>query len=165
MFLPCIFFSQLFFSKTVIEIRILKSLVMSLPLLWTQHRPCWPPRGQQVSHHRWIWEFHYSQAMKHTSEGIHSGFETQGYVTGSSKQGYQWPNKKDWCPSKIKQKLYISHFFYIKFPSRQHDPGTLLHKLFQLQLSEICPIRLSYCPSPRCMGLLHLLVETLLKSE
>ena len=36
---------------------------------------------------------------------------------------------------------------------------TFLHKLFRLQLSESRPIRLSYCPIPRCMVLLNLLVE------
>ena len=35
-------------------------------------------RGQQVSHHRQIWGIRYAQAMKHKSDGIHPGFETQG---------------------------------------------------------------------------------------
>ena len=65
--------------------------------------PCWPSRGQQVSHQRWIWGIPCIQAMKHTSRGIHPGFETQADVTISTKQGYQWPHKNDWCPPNIKK--------------------------------------------------------------
>ena len=35
---------------------------------------------------------------KARKRGIHSGFETQGDVTRSPKQGYQWPHGKDLCP-------------------------------------------------------------------
>ena len=38
--------------------------------------PCSPLRGQQVSHQRWIWGFHCTQATKHACEGIHPGFKT-----------------------------------------------------------------------------------------
>ena len=39
--------------------------------------PCWPPRGQQMSHQRWIWGLCCMQAIKHGSRGIHPGYETQ----------------------------------------------------------------------------------------
>ena len=38
------------------------------------------------------------QAMKHASEGIHSGFETRTDITRIPKQGHQWPHKKGLCP-------------------------------------------------------------------
>ena len=40
--------------------------------------PFWSPRGQQVSHQRWIWGICCRQLTKHISKGIHPGFETQG---------------------------------------------------------------------------------------
>ena len=46
---------------------------------------CWPPRGQQVSHQRWIWGFCCS--TKHVSKGIHPGFETKGRCRQKSKTG------------------------------------------------------------------------------
>ena len=49
--------------------------------------PCWPLYSQQVSHQRWIWGIHCVQARKHTSEGIHPGFETQGRCHQKSKIG------------------------------------------------------------------------------
>ena len=54
--------------------------------------PCWPPRGQQVLHQRWILGICCPQAMKHATEGIHTGFETQG--RHHQKQDYQWFHKK-----------------------------------------------------------------------
>ena len=48
------------------------------------------PRGQ-VSHQRWMWGFHYTQAMKHASERIHHCFEAQGVW----QQGVYTPQTRD----------------------------------------------------------------------
>ena len=45
------------------------------------------------------------QVTKHTSEGTHSGFETQGR---RSKQGYQWLHKKGLMSSTNLKKNIIS---------------------------------------------------------
>ena len=47
--------------------------------------PCWLPRGQRLSHQRWIWRFHYAQVTKYTSNGNHPGFETKGRRHQKSK--------------------------------------------------------------------------------
>ena len=39
--------------------------------------------------------------------GIHPGFETQGRHLQKSKQGYQWPHKKDSCLPKFKKQIPI----------------------------------------------------------
>ena len=53
-------------------------------------------RSQLVSQQRWIWGIWCAQMTKHTSEGIHNGFETQGrHYHQNSKEVYQWPHKKD----------------------------------------------------------------------
>ena len=72
--------------------------------------PCWLPRGQQVSHQRWISVICCVQARKHTSEGSTLALKPRGDITRSPKQGYQWPHKKDSCPPKniLKKKIYSS---------------------------------------------------------
>ena len=67
--------------------------------VWVQ---CWSLYSQQVSHQRWTW----GSLKWETVQGIHSCFETQGRHHQKSKQGYQWPHKKEQCPPKIKKKLY-----------------------------------------------------------
>ena len=62
--------------------------------------PCWPPRGQQVLHQRWIAGIHCMQVTKHASEGSTLVLKPRAGVTRSPKQGYQWPHKKDSCPPK-----------------------------------------------------------------
>ena len=61
---------------------------------------CWSLRGQQVLHQRWTWEIHCIQARKHTSLCSILALKPRPWagITNSSKQGYQWPHKKDWCP-------------------------------------------------------------------
>ena len=59
--------------------------------------PCWLPRGQQVSHQRWIWGIYCTQVMKHASERIYPGKSRRHQ---KSKQGYQWPHKKRLMSSK-----------------------------------------------------------------
>ena len=49
--------------------------------------PCRLPRGQQVLHRRWIWGIYCMQTMKHVSEGIHPGFETEARHNQKSKTG------------------------------------------------------------------------------
>ena len=48
--------------------------------------PCWPPRGQQVSHQKWLQGFACMQMMKYTREEIHPGFKTQGRRHQKSKK-------------------------------------------------------------------------------
>ena len=43
------------------------------------------PRGQKVSHHRWIWGIHCTQAMNHASEGIYLGLETEDWLQQKSQ--------------------------------------------------------------------------------
>ena len=43
------------------------------------------------------------QARKHASEST-LALKPRADVTRSSKQGYQWPHKKDMCPPKSKKK-------------------------------------------------------------
>ena len=68
-----------------------------LPLLYVcrecDRLPCWSPRGQQVSHQRWISGVHCTQVTKHASEGSILTFKPRGDVTKSPKQGYQWSHK------------------------------------------------------------------------
>ena len=47
---------------------------------------------------------------EHTSKGINPAFETQGRRHQKPKQWYQWPNKKDWCPSKFSKNKNIKYF-------------------------------------------------------
>ena len=61
----------------------------------TARLPCWPPRGQQVSHQSWILG-HCMQMMKPTSEGIHPSFKTQGRHHHTSKTGVA-PQKGFMC--------------------------------------------------------------------
>ena len=63
--------------------------------------PCWLPRGQHVSHQRWISGIHCVQVRKHAIEGSTLALKPRGDITISPKQGYQWPHKKDLCPPKI----------------------------------------------------------------
>ena len=71
--------------------------------------PCWLPRGQQVSHQRWIWGIYCTQVMKHASERIYPGKSRRHQ---KSKQGYQWPHKKRLMSSK-----QCCCFFLISFSS------------------------------------------------
>ena len=58
--------------------------------------PCWPLYSKQVSHQRWIWGS--LRVRKHTSKGSTLALKLRADITGSSKQGHQWPHKKDLCP-------------------------------------------------------------------
>ena len=62
--------------------------------------PCWLPKGQQVSHQRWIRGFCCAQVMKHASERIHPGFETQGRCHQNSKIGVSVTPQKGLVSSK-----------------------------------------------------------------
>ena len=69
---------------------------------------CWPSRGWQVSHQRWIWGICCTQMRKHTSGGSTLALKPRADVTRNPKQEYQWSHKKDLCPSKkffFKKKL------------------------------------------------------------
>ena len=62
--------------------------------------PCWLPRGQQVSHQRWIWGIHCAQARKHASKGSTLALKPRADITRNPKPGCQRPHKKDLCPPK-----------------------------------------------------------------
>ena len=93
---------------------------------------CWPPRGQQVLHQRWIREIRCMQAMKHTCKGIHPGFETQGRHHQRSKTGVSVAPQKKLMDSvrllgtslNIKDLEYDIHDFpssWTSFPYSQND--------------------------------------------
>ena len=63
-----------------------------------------------------IWGIRCAQARKHTSEGIHPGFETQGRRHKKSKTGVSVAQKKDLCPTKILKKLLSSAMLF-SFPN------------------------------------------------
>ena len=65
--------------------------------------PCWLPKGQQVSHHRWIQGLSCTQATKHTSKRIHPGFKTQRRYHQKSKTGLSVAPQKGLKFLKIKQ--------------------------------------------------------------
>ena len=56
--------------------------------------PCWLPRGQQVSHQRWISGIHFMQATKYASEGSTLALKPRGDIIRSPKQGYKGPTKR-----------------------------------------------------------------------
>ena len=56
---------------------------------------CWPPRGQQVWHQRWIWRIHYTQATKHII------FETPGQTSPEVQNRGISGSQKDMCYPKI----------------------------------------------------------------
>ena len=60
------------------------------------------PRGQQVSHQRWIWGIARRQESMQVSPPWL--LKPRADITRSPKQGYQWPHKKDICYPKIKKK-------------------------------------------------------------
>ena len=61
----------------------------------TARRPCWLPRGKQVSHQRWIWGIHHTQAMKqHTSERSTLALKLRAAVTTSPKTGVSVAQEK-----------------------------------------------------------------------
>ena len=45
-----------------------------------------------------------TQARKHAKKGSSIALKPRADVTRSPKRGYQWPDKKDFCPSKILKK-------------------------------------------------------------
>ena len=67
--------------------------------------PCWLPRGQQVSHQRWIsGNVYYIHLLQVWIRLPTLALKPRGDITRSPKQGNQWPHKKDLCPPKIKKK-------------------------------------------------------------
>ena len=78
--------------------------------------PYLSPRGDQVSHQRWIWGIHYMQVMKHASKRSALNLKPGADATRSPKQGYQWPHKKTnifqkdffWIPRKGQPDRFIS---------------------------------------------------------
>ena len=86
--------------------------------------PCWPSRGQQVSHQRWISGIHCAQVRKHASEGSTLSLKPGGDVTTEvQNKGYQWPHKKDLCPPKIKIKIKIFTSFTLLYRKRYSPYG------------------------------------------
>ena len=57
-------------------------------------------KKSHVSHQRWIWGFCCTRVMKHTSEGIYSGFETYGRHHQKSKTGVLVTTQKGLVSSK-----------------------------------------------------------------
>ena len=74
--------------------------------------PCWPSRGQQVSHQRWISGIARRQDSMQAISTL--ALKPRADITRSPKQGYQWPHEKDMCPPKIKN-IYIYFKRYILY--------------------------------------------------
>ena len=72
--------------------------------MWGSDRlSCWLPRGQQVSHQRWISRNIYNVCLCQVQIRLPTlALKPGGDVIRSPKQGYQRPHKKDVCPSKKK---------------------------------------------------------------
>ena len=71
---------------------------------------CWPFRGEQVSHQRWIWRIHCTQARKYASDWSTLALKPRADINRSPKQGYQWPHKKNWCPFNL---VWLSLIYYV----------------------------------------------------
>ena len=67
--------------------------------------PCWLPRGVTP-------EEPPRMRVKHASKGSTLVLKPRADTTRSSKQGYQWPHKMDWCRPKFwkKKDLLLSVF-------------------------------------------------------
>ena len=50
---------------------------------------CWPPRGWQVSHQKWIWGIRSGQARKQASQGSTLALNPRADITISPKQGFR----------------------------------------------------------------------------
>ena len=68
--------------------------------MWTKKArpPCCWPRGQQVSHQRWLWGIHCIQSTNHASQESALVLKPKADATRSPKQEYQWSHKMDLCP-------------------------------------------------------------------
>ena len=89
------------FSKMEIIFHWIQRILSITEELVTSMRTARLPRGQQVSHQRWIWGFHWTQAINHTSKGIHPGFQTQGRLHKKSKTGVSVVPQKELMSSKF----------------------------------------------------------------
>ena len=69
-------------------------------------------QGQQVLHQKWIWGIHCTQISYHASKGFTLALNSRVDVTRSPKQRYEWPHKKDWCPSIFLKKNSYLHISY-----------------------------------------------------
>ena len=71
--------------------------------MWESYRlPCWPPRGRQVSHQRWISGNIYHVCLHQVWIRLPTlALKPRGDVTRPPKQECQWLHKKDLCPPKI----------------------------------------------------------------
>ena len=75
----------------------------------TARMPFWPPRGQQVSHQKWILGIRFIQTRKVHKRGIHPDFETQDRRHQKSKTGVSVAHKQDWCPQKKIQPFFFQN--------------------------------------------------------
>ena len=70
--------------------------------------PCWPPKGQQMSHHRWIWRISCLQVMKHASERNHPALKPRAHATRKPKLGFG--TKKHLCrPKNVRKYIVQQH--------------------------------------------------------
>ena len=96
--------------------------------------PCYPSRGQQVSHQKWIWGPYCMHARKHTSEGSTLPLKPRVDGTGSIKQRYQCSHKNYWCPPDIfKKKLedrWSNNHYFLEIDETFKAPIFLSQALF-----------------------------------
>ena len=72
------------------------------------------------------------QAKKHASEGSTLFLKPKTDVIRSLKQGYQWPHKQKWCPSKICELTAGKIIAYIFSKKQNRFLNFLNTKIFRL---------------------------------
>ena len=102
------------------------------------------PRGQQVSHQRWIWGIHCMQAITYTNERMHPSFKTQDRHPKKSKTGISGPTKM----TDVFQKRRIQRQWRCKSSSGVcSHPCAPANHLVKLPLLKILFKEQSPCPS------------------
>ena len=87
---------------------LLNNTLKSLRMGKSNRLPCWPSRGQQVSHQRWISRNVLHICLCQVWTGLPTlALKPRGDITRSPRQGYQWPHKSA-CVYHIILKMSLS---------------------------------------------------------
>ena len=104
--------------------------------------PWWLPRAQQVPYKRWIWRIHWMQLTQNARDGAILALKPRVKITRSPKQGYQWSQKKDSCPSKINKSITSISWHPVSFPigklSRKTTGIFLLWRVIDIVIFRLC---------------------------
>ena len=96
-------------------------------LVIVARQPCWPPTGLQMSHQRWIWGFHQTQAMKPASEESALALKHRARYYQSSEK---------WV-SVVSQKGLISLKIFFLKGSRSLNPALISIMSWNLNWKEL----------------------------